>query len=232
MERARDLRATLQANPALMRDVVKRYEAESDPRQRAVLKAVLSTINDSAVFDLSRRLATSSDPQKRREGLQIMRELSAGTADMRAAVKQVLAAEQVPGVLVEALRALKQGPADVAEAQEVAGYLLRLSRHPDAAVRSESVFRLGQWTNSAEAGAILAQALTDQTASVRQAAVLAITQSQLRPPDAKGSLYNIANNPNEGRNLRMTALQALELFSPNADEVAGYAQLRMQILNN
>ncbi len=185
MDIARDLRTSAVADAAALRVLVHRYDTERDPHEREMIKALLSTINQPEVIELSKRLATSSDAEKRRDGLELIQRLSLESADVRNVVKQVLMAEQMPSVLLQALSALKPIAVEPPEAREIVAQLNSLSYHADAAVRRQSILRLAQWDANGESAERLTQLSADQVPEVRQAAVFALTQIKMRKDDAK-----------------------------------------------
>lgn len=180
MNVARDLRTSAVADAAALRVLVHRYDTERDPHAREMIKALLSTINQPEVIELSKRLATSSDAEKRRDGLELIQRLSLESADVRNVVKQVLVTEQISGVLLQALSALKPITVEPGETHEIVAQLDRLSHHADAVVRRQSILRLAQWDANGESGERLIQLSTDPVPDVRQAAVFALTQIKMR----------------------------------------------------
>ena len=185
MNVARDLRTNAVADAAALRVLVHRYDTERDPHAREMIMTLLSTINQAEVIELSKRLATSSDAEKRRDGLELIQRLSLESADVRNVVKQVLVTEQIPSVLLQALSSLKPIAVEPGEAHEIVAQLDGLSHHADASVRKQSILRLAQWDASGESAERLTQLLTDQVPDVRQAAAFALTQIKIRRDDAK-----------------------------------------------
>ena len=185
MNAARDLRTSAVADAAALRVLVHRYDTERDPHAREMIKLLLSTIDKPEVFELSKRLAISGDAEKRRDGLELIQHLSPDSADLRNVVKQVLATEQMPSVLLQALSALKPVAVEPTEARQIVAQLDSLSYHADAAIRSQSILRLAQWDTNGDSTARLTQLLVDPAPNVRQAAVFALSQIEMRKEDAK-----------------------------------------------
>ncbi len=144
-------------------------------------------------------------------------------------LKQALATEQSPEVLVQALQALKAGAAEPEEAAQIVAQLKTLTQHADAAVRRHSIMQLGQWDKKGEGADVLAQALADRSTEVRQAAIFAIAQNGVRTDAIKAALLALMSNPQESRDIRGSALQALERFSLTKEEYASVARAKAQL---
>jgi hypothetical protein len=222
------LRQLAQGDPAVLRKLVGRYDGARTPRERELLQSILSTVQKPEVVFFANRLAGSSNPEERKVGLEMLRSLAPAAPETRVLVRQALAGEQSPEVLVQALGALQAGAVDPEESAAIVAQLTALSQHADPAVRSQSIARLGQW-DKGENASRLAQALSDNAPEVRQAAVFALAQAGVRSPEAKERLMALANNPQETRDVRGSALQVLERFALNKEEYAQFAQARAQV---
>lgn len=229
MNAMRDMRHKAQTDPAALQELIQRFNKERDPQAREMLKATLATINQPEVTALAKRLATSKDAGQRRDGLDLLQRLPADSADVRKVVRQILASEQSTTILTQALGALKPAAVDAAEGREIITQLESLSHNPDAGVRRQSIFRLGQWARNGEASARLTEALQDQSPEVKQAAILALGQSHARPDSAKTALLAVMSNPSESRQIRDSAVQALDRFQLTPEEMEALRQVRMQL---
>ena len=222
------LRKLAQSDPAALRKLLQRYDGATTPQARELLKSLLSTVQKPEVIAFATRLANSSTLAERKFGFEMLQSLAPDSPEIRTLVKRTLASEQSPGVLIQALAALKSGAAEPEEAGAIVAQLKTLSQHADPAVRSQSILQLGQWDKQGEAEDRLLQALADRAPEVRQAAVFAIAQTGLRSDSAKAALMGMLNNPQESRDLRGSALQVLERFSLSKEEYAGVVQARAQ----
>lgn len=229
MQATRHLREQAQSDPATLAALILRYEHASDTRERASLGMLLSSIDQPAVIDLAKRLVASPDAQKRRDGLALIAKLAPGSADARAAVRQALASEQSPAGLVDALRALTPHAAGPAEIRGTVAQLERLARHPDPAVRRQSIFQLAQWDKTGASAEQLTQALSDPFADVRRAAILALGRSAAHPAGAKAALSAIVYDPNESRQTRSLALQALQAYAVTPEDAQALARVRPEL---
>ncbi len=97
-------------------------------------------------------------------------------------------------------------------------------------MRSLSLLQLAQWDKVGASHQLWTQALADAAPQVRQAAVFAMAQSGTRSDEAKSALLDVAHNANESREVRGSALQALEGFTLSSEEAAKFNQVRSQVL--
>jgi hypothetical protein len=222
------LRELAQSDPAALRSLMQRYESETDPAKRDALKGLISTVNKPEVLAFVTRLATSNDAARRQEGFQMLQS-APDSPQVRNVVKQALATEQTPAVLVQAISALKPAAVDPAESDAIVGQLRGLTQHADPAVRSQSILQLGQWDKNGAGQDRYTQALSDPAPEVRQAAIFAIAQSGVRSDSVKAGLMGVINSPSESRQVKGSALQALERFSLSKEEFASFSQVRSQI---
>lgn len=223
------LRKLAKADPVALRNLLSRYSAGQAPQERALLKSVLATVPAPDVIAFSTRLASSSNAAERKFGFELLQSVAPDAAETRSLVKRTLASEQSSDVLLQALATLQSSVADPEESQAIVAQLSTLSQHADPAVRSMSIERLGAWDKSGDGAQRLAQALTDRAPEVRQAAIFAIAQAGVRSEPAKTALIELVNNAQESRDLRGSALQALERFALSREEYARLAPARAQV---
>lgn len=223
------LRAAAQADPAALRTLIQRFEAERDPKARDMLKAVLSGIPSADVIALSSRLAVSGSAAQRQDGFSMLRQLSTNSPEVRNLVRQTLASEQSPAVLSEALAALTPSVVAAPEAAAIVDQLNQLSQHQDASVRSQSILQLAQWDKTGAAEGRINSSLTDPSVEVRQAAVTAIAETASRSEDTKNALMQVLRNANESLQVKDGALFALQRFSLTKAEHDLYLQARAQV---
>lgn len=223
------LRKLAQSDPVAVRSLLNRYSGAQTPQERELFKSVLSTVQTPDVIAFSTRLAGSNNMAERKYGFELLQSLAPDAAETRSLVKRTLATEQSADVLVQALATLQSPAAEPEESQAMVAQLKTLSQHADPAVRSASIQQLGQWDKNGESADRLAQALADRAPEVRQAAVFAIAQGGGRSEAAKAGLMGLVNNTQESRDVRGSALQALERFSLSKEEYARFAQARAQL---
>lgn len=224
------LRKLAQADPVALRSLLQRYDGAATAQARELLKAILTTVQKPDVVAFATRLANSSNQADRKFGVDVLQSVAPEAPETRSLLRRALANEQSPEVLVQALAALRAGTAEPEEAEQVLAQLKLLAQHADPAVRAQSLAQLGQWDKKGEGAERLAQGLADRVPEVRQAAVFAIAQTGLRSDTVKAALIGMVNNPQESRDVRGSALQALERFSLNKEEFASLAKSRIQLL--
>ncbi|MGZ5818376.1 MAG: HEAT repeat domain-containing protein [Burkholderiaceae bacterium] len=224
------LRKLAQSDPDVMKNLMGRYAREIDPNAKELLRSVLSTIEKPEILEFSKQLATSGDAAQRKDGLAMLQNLSTDSQEVRNILKQTLATEQTPSVIVQALAALKPATVDPAESEAIVAQLKGLTQNADPTVRGQSVLQLAQWDKTGAAQNTLSQALTDQAPEVRQAAIFAVAQSGTQSDGAKTALMNMISNVNESKDVRGSALQVLERFKLSKDEMAKFTQVRSEVL--
>lgn len=224
------LRKLAQSDPDVTKNLLGRYGRETDPNAKEVLRSILSTIEKPEVLEFSKQLATSGDAAQRKDGIAMLQNLSTDSQEVRNILRQTLATEQTPSVIVQALAALKPATVEPAESEAIVAQLKGLTQNADPSVRSQSVLQLAQWDKTGAAQSSLSQALTDQAPEVRQAAIFAVAQSATQSDSAKTALINMVSNVNESKSVRGSALQVLERFKLNQDEMEKYSQARSEVL--
>ncbi len=223
------LRKLAHSDPVALRSLINRYSPLQTEQARALLKSILSTVQTPEVIAFSTRLAASSDVAERKYGFEMLQSVAPDAPETRSLVKRTLQSEQSPEVLVQAMATLQPAGADPEESDATVAQLKTLSQHPDPRVRSVGIEQLGQWDKKGEGAERLAQALSDRVPEVRQAAIFAIAQANVRSDSAKSALLAMVNDPQETRDVRGSAMQALERFSLTREEYAGLAQARAQL---
>jgi hypothetical protein len=223
------LRTAAQADPAALRSLIQRFDAERDPKAREMLKSVLSSIPSADVIVLSTRLAVSGSAAQREDGFEMLKQQSSNSPEVRNLVRQALASEQSPAVLSRAVSALTPTVVAAPEAEAIVAQLNQLSQHQDASVRSQSILQLAQWDKTGNTEGRLNSSLADPSPEVRQAAVAAIAETGSRSEDTKNALMQVIRNASESTQVKDGALYALQRFSLSKAEHDLYVQARAQI---
>jgi hypothetical protein len=224
------LRRLAQSNPLVVRSLLGRYSSMQPAPSRELLKSILSTVQTPEVIAFASHLAASSNTADRQFGFALLQSVAPNAAETRSLARRSLASEQSPAVLVQALDALQASAAEPEESALVVAQLKTLAQHADPSVRSRSLAQLGQWDKKGDSADSLVQALHDSAPDVRQAAIFAIAQAGVRTDGTRAALMGLAANTGESKDVRGSALQALERFSLSKDEYASFAQARRQVL--
>ncbi len=236
------LRKLVQSDPDALDRLVRRYGKETNAAAKALALSLLATVEGPEVLALSKQLASSADAQERKDGLELLRNRSTDSQEVRDILRETLTSERDPALLVQALAALQPpelneqnagkplSAATAAEAAATVTQLQGLAANADPTVRSQSLLQLAQWDKTGGSVAQWTQALTDPTPQVRLAGVFAIAQSGTQADSAKQALIQVVNNVNESKDVRGSAVQVLEGFTLSKAEAASYSQFRSQVL--
>lgn len=235
------LRKLAQQDPVVMKQLMESYDKASNAHTRQLIVVLLSGIEKPEVLAFSKRLATSRDMAERKDGFNMLQNLSGDSPGVQPIILQALSGDKSPDAIMLALAALKppagadnnpsQTSAQTRDTAAIVAQLQQLTRNADPNIRLHSVLQLAQWDKADSSQAQWSQALADQSPQVRQAAVTAVAQSGTQSDAVKVALIGMANNPNESKDVRGNALQVLEGFALSKDEAANLNQLRAQILN-
>lgn len=239
---ARDkLRKLIKEDPLILRQLVARYDQETNINARQLIVSLLSTVEKPEVLAFSKRLATSANLAQRQDGLGMLQNLSVDVPELHPIFLQILANEKTPALILLTLGALKPPIAvapnaskesrsnDAAQQAAIVSQLQNLSKNADPEIRLQSILQLAQWDKSDSSQYVWSQALTDSSLPVRQAALLGIAQSGTQSNKVKAALIDLAGDLNEHPDLRGSALQVLEHFSLSEDEAKKLKELRPQL---
>ena len=210
------------------RELFDRYRSAPPGQAKRMLRGILMSLQTPDVFDFFIELAGSDDPEKRLDGLEVLRITGRKIPEVRNVAMQALAMEQDPVILSNAIGALHPGIADESENAAVWQQLRSFAQHTDPQIRAQSIRGLAAWDKAGESIPFLKQALVDAAPEVRSAAVLGIAESRVRTDELKQMLMRIAHDPEESPGLRTNAVIALEHFALSRDEYARVLQSAMQ----
>lgn len=242
-EAAREkLRSLAREDRAAALWLVQSYDKPYNSRSRPLIVSLLLEIETPEVLAFSKRLASSSDPQQQRDGFVLLQNLGSDLAEVRPLVLQALSDGRRSETVLLALAALKppatdgshtpQTGAQSAHAAAVVTTLRDLTRNAAPEVRIESILQLARWDQTGGSQAQWANALADPSQQVREAALVAIAQSDARSDLTKAALLGMVNNPQESNDLRGNALQLLKGFALSQDEARDLGKLRPQLLGS
>ncbi|HCY64142.1 MAG TPA: hypothetical protein DHV59_15240 [Oxalobacteraceae bacterium] len=231
------LRKLAQQDPAVMQQLMQNYDKEFNSQTRQLIVSLLSGIEKPEVLAFSRRLAASSDMAQRRDGFNMLQNLSGDVPETHPVILQALAGDKSPDVIMLALAALKppasaednSSPAQARDDAAIVAQLQELTGDADPDIRLQSILQLAQWDKADSSQQQWSRALADPSPQVRQAAVTAVAQSGTQSDAVKAALIGMANNQGESRDVRGNALQVLERFTLNQEETANVSQLRSQV---
>ncbi|MES2355145.1 MAG: HEAT repeat domain-containing protein [Pseudomonadota bacterium] len=223
------LEALAANNPAVLEEIMHRYDARVDEKTKRMIKFVLTGGGGQSpnVQAFSLQLAASDDPIRRKDGFELLQAATAAkTPQVSNLAMRTLQNEQDPAILSLAAGALRYAVVDPAQAEIVKAQLYSLTQHQDAAVRAQSLQTLAVWDKTGAAENNLYQGLSDPASQVRQAAIEAIGESGTRSDRLKKQLLSMISSQQEEPITKAGALAVLEKFSLNPNEYASYRKIQ------
>jgi len=215
--------APVNSSPEAARNLIARYQNEHDTNARAMLKAVIAGFQTPEMLAFASRLATSSDPDKRRDGFDLIRGFSSTSASLRMLLQSAILNEQTPAVLSSVIAALPSISETIsADDNAILSQLRNLMRHTDPNVRNQSSLMLFFFENIGAPGSTVPR-------SDRQATVTATSQESTIQADVlKIALLDIACSRNESLLARESAVRALQRIMEN-DELSRFSAACMRL---
>jgi hypothetical protein len=221
------LRELARSDPAVVRDLISRFEAQTDAETKDALRAVLSGLPLPEVVEFSQRLALGNAAQ-RKDAYELLGSL-ADSGQAQGAILRALDTEQDPALLTQAVRALRPTIVEPAQTQAMIAKLSGLTQDADPLVRGASLQALAQWDKTGGvAEPSVYQALVDPQPEIRAAAIsAAMYNNQLNSERLKAALIDILSNTDEADDKTMV-LQALERFQLTDAEYVIYSQAKLK----
>ncbi|WP_242109187.1 HEAT repeat domain-containing protein [Luteimonas aquatica] len=224
--------ARAQSDPVYLRDLMRRFEAETDPDKRGAILSILQSAANDDVLRMARQLLTATDAAKRQDGLALLRAYPLDKPEARTLMVEQLQRETNPAALRELVGMLTPAIMSTDDAAPVVERLTALRHHPDPEVRAGSVSQTMQWDKSGDLEGVLYEALLDPAPQVRQAAIGGIGVSSVRSPRVKELLLDILGNPQADREERTAALFTLQNFPLDRAEYEIYRQASLANSNS
>lgn len=221
----RSLQSRLHNDPVFMQDLINEFRYNSDPQRGKRIAALLGDTNHQNIVQAAAEMAYSGDPASQHIGLDLLSRLQPVNSQARDIAIELLTNETNPELLVSTMNALAT-PTNSANNQQrvqLIDNLHLLSNHPDPRVRSHSISLLGRW-NTGGAATIQTQGLTDQDATVRARSVSAFIGKNDADERVIQSLLRVAENNNEVKTTRQSALYALQKMQLSTTARARYEQ--------
>ena len=205
------LAARLARDPELLRALIDEFRAETDPERRARLARLLGDVDDPQVTLLATELVYSGDDESRLLGLDLLKRIAPGNADVRDVVSGLLSSESDERILVGTLTVMaRPGAADADTRAGLAGQVSLLSDHADPRVRRTSLDILSRWSDAPEHTSVVLAGLADEDQSVRRTAAYAMVGREDSDGSAARGLLAVATNENEEERTRRGAILALK----------------------
>ncbi|MES2669739.1 MAG: HEAT repeat domain-containing protein [Pseudomonadota bacterium] len=212
------------ASDADLRELMRRYAAETELDKRGALLAILQANPNEEVKAFALALAASRDPAARQEGLELLKAFPLDDAKVRGFLVGQIDQEQDPAMLTKLVDMLSPTMVATEDAAPLVAQLARLREHPDPEVRAASILQSSQWDRGGDLENTLHSAMLDPDPRVRQAAIGGISAERVRSDRLKDMLLAIASDPKTGAEERNRAIFALEGFALNRAEYEVYRQ--------
>jgi hypothetical protein len=222
------LRALGRSDPAVLRELISRFEAETNAEAKDALRVVLSGLPLPEVVDFAQRLALGNVVQ-RKDAYELLSSVT-DSGKAHSAILRALDTEQDPALLSQAVKALRPMIVDPAQTQATVATLSRLTQNTDPLVRGPSLQALAQWDKTGSvAEPSVYQALIDQQPEIRADAVSALMySSQLNSERLKTALIDILGST-DAADTKIMVLQALGRFKLTDAEYAIYSQANAEV---
>ncbi len=212
------------ASDADLRELMRRYAAETELDKRGALLAILQANPNEEVKAFALALAASRDAAARQEGLELLKAFPLDDAKVRGFLVGQIDQEQDPAMLTKLVDMLSPTMVATEDAAPLVAQLARLREHPDPEVRAASILQSSQWDRGGDLENTLHSAMLDPDPRVRQAAIGGISAERVRSDRLKDMLLAIASDPKTGAEERNRAIFALEGFALNRAEYEVYRQ--------
>jgi hypothetical protein len=201
------------SNPIYLRMLLDRYRRWTDPEAKVRLRRVLAAVANEDVRDTALALAVDRDPQRRRDGIELLQSFSAEDPQVRAYLLTALSTERDPDSKVGLLRSLGRATVPIEDRDAIAEILVEAAIDPIPEIRTTAIQRLAGWLPAEHLEEIYLTALDAPETEVRQAALEAIGRSGLRSRAVATAMLASAENrdrPEAERSLALALLQDFE----------------------
>jgi hypothetical protein len=225
------LHALMQVNPAVLKEVMHRYNPQGDAQTNRIVKFALMGFPGAGpeVAAFVMQMASSDDPIRRKDGFELLQvRAMEQSPEVRDFAISTLQTEQDPAIVSLAAGILRYATIEPTQAETIKAQLYSLTQHRDATVRAQSVQTLALLDKTGAAENSLYQALSDQASEVRQAAIQAIGESGRHSERLKAGLLNILGSE-QAPGTKLSALTVLEGLPLNQTEYATYTKARAEV---
>ncbi|MFK7994917.1 MAG: HEAT repeat domain-containing protein [Granulosicoccus sp.] len=206
-----ELVAALNADPALLQQLIDEFRQETDPARKKKLAMVLGETGGEQATLVASELIFSGDSEARTLGMDLLQDIQPGNAQARDIASNMLATEIEPAVLIDAMTALSRpGDVDSDSRAYLSDQLAWLTTHEDDGVRSISLDILSRWSEDGRYTDTLVAGLNDESEYVRKAAAYSLVGHENSSAAVVDSLFTIVRKASERRNVKRAAILALK----------------------
>ena len=211
-----DLENRIRRDPSLLTDILAEYRYNTDPERAKRLAALIGKLKDPKILATATELAYSSDPQSKKNGLELLSRIQPHNSEARDISIELLGIESDPDFLVSTMNVLATPGTNASDAQKqlLLDNMALLSTHQEESVRAHSIALLGRWAKDDLAVTnTLTAALSDSSAHVRARAASALNGTGNSSDQVIYGLLAVLENPDEVKTTRQTAMLALQRLS-------------------
>lgn len=221
-----ELQSRLRNEPDLLQALLTEFRFNTDPERAKRIAALLGDLNSTAIINAAKEMVYSGNPASQHIGLDLLSRLQPRNNEARDIAIELLSSETNHELLVSTMNVLATPVPAASDQQRVqlVDNLNLLSSHPDPVVRSHSMTLLGRWNPGGASKTILAAGLTDQDPAVRATSTAAFIGKNNVDASAIYGLLAVAENSNEVKTTRQSALYALQKMQLPPDVQARYEQ--------
>lgn len=215
----------LRNEPEFLASLLTEFRYNTDHERGKRLAALLGDLNHPDIVQAAAELAYSGAPDSQRIGLDLLSRLQPHNSQARDIAIELLGSETSADLLVSTMNALATPTRNASNQQRVQliDTLNLLTDHHNPQVRSHSISLLGRW-NPGASTTILTQGLNDQDAAVRARSAAAFIGKNNADINAIYGLLAVAENTQEIKTTRQSALYALQKMQLTSDAKVRYEQ--------
>ncbi len=225
-EEFKSLERRISKEPALVAELLVQFRTNTDLVVAKQLAALLAGSRNPEIVETAASLIYSGEAGSIERGLELLSRIQPHSSAARDIAIDLLSSETNPTTLVSTMNVLATPSGGTTDAQRtlLIDNLLLLSEHPDPDVRSHSVSLIGRWQPSLDTSTVLVQGLSDPNPVVRARSASAMRNVASPSDDAIYALLSVAENPQESKVTRQSALYALENKTLSLDTQSRYEQ--------
>lgn len=229
----RDLLEAVEANPALVEDLLDAFSEDPNSLLGRELSAVLAETGLPEVQSAALDIALNSDEYDegdRGSALFVLSEMDSIGGETRDRLLDSYAEEESSELLQFSLMALKPAPSTAEDYAHVHETLLETMDTDDEHVRRHAAYQMAEWaTSNDDLAPVRAMALEDPDVNARARAIVSLGSSSIKSDENRAVLDAVAYDAREPIVVRLAALEALLAYPLSSAELSAYQTLIAQL---
>lgn len=189
-----------------------RYRAESNAGERFSLMVLLGEAPADERVAWVKTLIADGDPNRRRDGYQLLSELPLDDVTLRDQVLGALQTERDATARAELVRGLQPALLAAEDIPLMGATIEAMALEGDVEARAAALSVLWQWGDRSALASIYLDALDSPDAAVRRGALAGLGMAKLATPQLREALFKMASDPSAGVRQREDALVLLSNF--------------------